>query len=254
MKPRRQKRSDSAVSEILGYIMIVGLIITSIAMVSFGATGVIADIQDREHMKNVEQTFSMVQGNINDVVEEGVPARGAELRLYEATVHTEDETYINVTLNGSDPGATRPLKPITYEADGGTITYENGAVFRGDSEGSAMLHEPRWVFDDDFIALRTIQTNGNDLVSGDATVLIRSDRDGRETQQTEGENINITIDSVHSDAWKRYFEEQEVSYESEPELIEDGGIDGLDRMNVEIDVNTGQTVIYTRDVIELEIS
>lgn len=249
----RQTPPNRGVSEVIGYVIVLGVVLMSMGMVLNVAPGTIQDTQAREHMENTRQTFEIVQENFDEMVEMEVPARATEIRLYNAHLHTNREAHVNVTIGGEVVVDER-TNAVVYEGEEGTVSYENGAIFTGSGGNeSAMLHEPEWSFGKVNI-IRSTLTKEQNSVSGDGTRIVtgRECGDGGGPYTADGEVVNVTIDSQHAQGWEGYFESLDLSYDRGPEVIEDGGEDGMDRFVTEIDAS-GQ-IVHIQDNICVEIS
>jgi hypothetical protein len=256
---------NKAVSEVIGFVLVLGIVFASIGIVYFNAIPALEVTENQEHTKNAERVFSVLQYNINDIAEKEVPERSTEMRMKGGTLTTVDGvTTINVTIeNGSsgveyntsdgDLGGPIGTNRISYETPAAKVAYENGAVFRtsDDGETAGMISEPNWRIEDEGpIIISQVAILGASTVSGDGVSGITSEafrKLGNFTQEDPSNEIEIRMDSTYAGAWERYFVRQD-------------GIDSSDvtrptgnKVNVEIDA-AGQKIVYSETEVSVEIS
>lgn len=250
-EPTRNHGSDDAVSEVIGYVIVLSIVLLSMGYVLNYSPTVIQDSQDFEHAQNTQQTFSIVQNNLDEVVRRDVPARATEIRLYNADLHTENDVWINVTLGDQTTSSTR-MSSLTYVTeDNARVVYENGAVIRRGGDNSGMLYEPSWTFNDDVYIINSVITRGDNRVSGDGTTLIEGTAQDVNTSTGFDTTVNVTIDSANAMAWESYFKRLDLSYNKGPDVIPNGGNDDLDRFVVEFDAD--QRIIHTEHIINTDV-
>lgn len=254
MTPRR----DEAISEVIGYIIMVTIVFIAIGLVFANFIPVADDAEVAEHAKNTERVFTVLQSNVYEIVENEVPSRGAEMRLKDGTLSTERETSrTNVTIyTGSDDiERFTGTRHVTYETDSGTISYENGAVFRRSGSGnSVMLSEPRWHIEEDGpIIMPIVSAGGSDTVSGDEVALIEVTKNQRVEQfrldsenATAADKVELEITSPNAEGWNRYFEELD-------EADVDSFDDDANEVVITIDDIDDRKLIYTETTIRMRI-
>lgn len=217
--------SDRAVSEILGFVLVFALVVSTVTLVTVTGFGGLNDVRHFEQANNAERAFDVVAENTADVLLRGAPSRATEVKLVDAQLVTGDEVTINVTASN---GAANPLianatysfKPIVYRGQGNSnIVYSGGAVFREDSSGGHVVRAPPYLLDSDRIQLPIpITRSRNDLSIGGSTVRLRTVAadearllDVFQTGTASNppyEDISINVTSPRYELWKDYFEGQ----------------------------------------------
>lgn len=207
--------TDKAVSEIIGFIIVFGIVVTSIGIVYSNAVPQLQDSREIENIQNSQRAFSVLQNNINDVAVRQAPSRSTQIRLQGSTIELRPagEGYINVTVepvSGSDFSINTTYRPIVYtNTNDLRIVYENGAVFRSVRDGgSGMSYKPNWRINEDEVVLPIINTKGNRVsAGGTSTILLRAENAGTETNVTESvDSINVTVKSPRADGWELYMQ------------------------------------------------
>jgi hypothetical protein len=248
---RKFLKSESAVSEVIGFIMIFSIVMLAISAIYAVGYPTIQSSKENAQFQNMEQSFMVLQSNINTVAFGQAPVRtlktslgGGSLTVY------PDAGWIDVsTTTGCICNVT--IGAIEYEKNGRSIAYEGGGVWEKYPAGSAIkVSEPKIFVHAD---------NGNRTVSvsiinisgemssvgggGAASVTVRSIPSTYSLNITSlslGDNVTITVTSYYADAWGRYFNDMGFS------------VSGTNPVTAEIsDVNT---LIVNEHVIEVEVS
>jgi hypothetical protein len=213
MTPDRSLAADDrGVSEVIGYVLVVSLVITTVGVVSVSGIGVLQDAREAEQIENAKRAFDLLADNMEDVYREGAPSRSTEIQLGSAQLVAQQTTTINVSwVNSTSDQVFRQFSTtsITYRGDGDQrLIYDAGAVFRlsrPDGPG-AVLREPPFVVTGEraVVTVPRLRTAGTTAVSG-STALIRASRASqtvytRTTQNNDRIWLNIT--SPHWRAWQ----------------------------------------------------
>lgn len=257
--------SNKAVSEVIGYIIVMGIVLTAIGLIYAEGPGMVQDAQEHEHLNNVHQTFVILQNNLDQIVQREVPSRGTELRMVDAELHTQDVALLNTTTTGGQCDDIELDSPepvyvesdsVTYEFGDNRMVYENGAVIRGQpGRPHVMMEEPAWRFDSDNEpqVIRTVETSGSAVLSGDGTILVRGDSDSRDFDVIDGGCVRISVASRAGHAWEGYFEKHsphDIEFDEDPDAHPD---DRATMVTAWFRVSD-EGLITTEDEIEMEIN
>lgn len=210
-------------SEVVGFILVFGLVIASVGTVYAFGVGELQDAREYERVNNAERAFEVFADNVGDVARRGAPSRGTELKLADSTLGY-GETTVNVTLDttpatpGSDVNDSTgnvSLSPVTLTlGDAGEVRYASGAVLRTDGDGPPrMVHEPDFVFDDDRVVVqlvRSVPAGTTTQVGGERIARIRTVRTSQSTLLTRAEPVTVRfdVDSPYASAWGDYLESE----------------------------------------------
>lgn len=199
-----------AVSDTVGYVLVFGLIVSTVAVVYVGGFGALADARDTQRFDNAERAFDVLDSNIEDSMVRGAPSRATELRLSDASLEFGPEVSFNVTTNKSGEWYQRTIRPVVYSAgNDGELVYANGAVFRQYDDGAVMFDEPR-ISDGDRTIIPYVDTyadSGNVSTHNTHRLLVRTDVQGRDVVRFEDVDAKLTVTSPRAEAWQRYLEE-----------------------------------------------
>lgn len=198
--------TDRAQSESLGFAVVFGIVMLMILIVSAAAYPGLRNVEHNQRVQNMEEGFTAFADNVDAVVSNEAPSRETRLRLAGGQLNLGDPVNITVSGEAFSP-ITYTVRPVVYQSnDGATVVYLNGAVIRGDDDGSVMLREPGMVLSEDHTVVTVIDIQSDDAgTGGEGTVELETSRTRSQLDvvNTTSQNVTITIDSPRADAWRR---------------------------------------------------
>lgn len=215
--PTRRAR---AVSEVLSYSLIFGLIVASIAIVTVGGLGSLQSAQTNEQVSNAERAFDVLHDNMADIHSQGAPSRATEISLGESQLFLDDNITMEVEL-ASGTVEDWTIRPVIFRVgDGRKLVYEAGAVMRVNRDGGIVLNPPPFTMirgsgaDSGQVHIPIVQTISADVQSlGSTTVLLKGQSVNRavETSDVSGgmDIAEIRLESPRYDVWGQYFDSRE---------------------------------------------
>lgn len=200
-------------SEPLGFLLIFGVVVLTIALVGVTGFAGLESVQDFQRTTNAEQGFVALADDVEDVTVAGAPGRTTEVRIAGGSLSlTTAETTITVDYaNGTTSTTTVETHPLVYDSGTGTtITYRSGAVIRRDGESAVLVRDPRFVVSGDRTVLSVInatQVHGG-KVGGTTAVGIRTRAAGTRLLAADApvDGVTLNVSSPNAAAWARYFE------------------------------------------------
>ncbi len=179
MNTKRVKHNESGVSEAIGYILILGIMITGIGLITLYGYPALLERQASTNVRNMERNMIALQTDINSLTYKSVPYK-------ETTMQVSGGALMVIPRPDPNPlGPTFPLIATTpefaitymywdttaippafvertiyfypgelrYEPDSqdAVVEYENGMVHKrywSDPIGSTTLSNPRWFIDE----------------------------------------------------------------------------------------------------------
>lgn len=207
------------VSEILGYILIFSMVISSVGILYISGVGSITEYRDIEQSNNADRAFVALATSIEDVHRGSAPQRAGEIRLGEGTLAVDDSTALAAKVaddNGVLWSKTIGENSLTYQYDKTTIRYETGAVIRSNSEWSTVSKEPPFQCSPDYaiVSSLSIQEQGDiSSISESGTVLVSTKRDtvdAKEFKPSESSDpytVTLSVSSDAPQAWNSYLTE-----------------------------------------------
>jgi hypothetical protein len=170
---------------------------------------------------------------------------------------------VNVTVvpdSGDPVSRNRTLSPVRYELENEVLLYENGGVISVSEENaegeenSVMASDPGWVIRDDAVAVHTVRTFGVGSVGSGQTATVKTESAGDAFTETipEGESGNVTVEvfsgnSPSQSAWSLYMER----LSSEGEVVD--VTDRPDSVEIQMDIDVGQTFVYVEKPVRVEV-
>ncbi len=176
MKSIHNKGNEHAVSETVGFIIIFGIILSGIGLVALYGYPTLLDAQQNANIRNMERNMISLQSDVKSLTYKGVPYKETTMQVSGGVLSIEDPDTVQYCftikdanntplIKYNDPNNNNSFPPgsIKYVSDSGeiSIALQNGAVVKHQSNGSVMLSEPRWFFDDatNTLVINLIQIN-----------------------------------------------------------------------------------------------
>ena len=217
-------RPDRAQSELVGFILIFGVVVLAIAIVGMAGFVGLDNAKDFQRTVNAEQAFTALADDVDDVAHAGAPSRSTEVRITRARLSLEEAETINVSDDTGEIDVTVETNPIVFDSGSGTtLTYHTGALVRDDDGAEVLFREPSFVLTEELVVLPLIDISqaGTGTVGGTTRADVRSRNGGTKTVATmePDEEVNLTVNVTTSnlDAWVRYFEDAGLEPEPDPE-------------------------------------
>jgi len=217
-------KSESAVSEVVGFIFVFSIVMLAISVIYAVGYPAIQSSKENTQFQNMEQSFMVLQSNINTVAFGHAPGRTLETSLGGGSITVNSSKGSIIVKEQGMPGIewyNGPLGAIEYEKEGRRIAYEGGGVWKRYPAGAALKVSGPRIFVQDtsdgnrtvFVSIINISSeNGISSVGGEGTasVTVRSKPSTHPlniTYLSLGDNVEIIVKSDYADAWERYFNE-----------------------------------------------
>jgi hypothetical protein len=206
---------ERAVSDIVGFIMVFGMIASVVAIVSLSGLAGLESARDAQQTDNAVRAMEVLSDNMGDIAERGAPSRATEISLEDASVSLGEETVVTVrdpNETATDPSfltnRTHKIRPIVYDDGDTELVYVMGAVFRDDPQGGRVVQSWSPVFDRERTLIPIVSTisatdTGQQIQS--STVLIRARANDRLVPVADDngtyDDVWINVTSPRSDLW-----------------------------------------------------
>ncbi len=218
------KSDDRAVSEVLGFVFVFSMIITSVGLLYVSGVGSLSDVRDVEQSKNAERAMTALATTFDDLQRNRAPAHAGEIRLVGGTIRVDRTTKFRVAVEQTSPSAVTVNRTfgqgaLVYTVNDRVVRYESGAVFSGRESGSVLLRRPAFDCTPDraiVSAIAVSRTGDTSSVSKQGSVLVVGRKTntellfplgGAEQDGTQATTVRIRASpSPNSAAWHRYFE------------------------------------------------
>ncbi|WP_135665907.1 vWA domain-containing protein [Halorhabdus rudnickae] len=217
--------TDRGVSELVGYVLLVGIVIAGALAIMVFATPLMNDSQDQQVDETSEFAMEEVDARLTSLAASGGSA-ATEFRLLENEQQTHNEPelvankgHINVTINkNSTCSVNTSLDSIRIETEtDDTLVYEAGGVWRQSSEGGVVaVTPPTLSIQNGHVDLSLTNLTGS--VSGGSTEALlnatTSNQDTRNAIQTlyqgnckRPDNVTVEIKSNLYEGWAEHLED-----------------------------------------------
>ncbi len=268
-------RSEKAVSEVIGMVMILSIMMLVIGAIMLVAVPMIESGKERARMDVAANSFLSLQNDIEEVVRGPIwvvdpknvtdatglgPSRMTEFELMDGTLTVlPNMTDINYYItNTTIFKITIPPSNISFNANEETIIFENGAVIRKYEGGlPLMLSNPLInIYDNGagliVVSIHAISINGTlSSTGGDgkgwAEIRLRNYNQTIEPEGSTGNSnrTSIIIYSKYPEAWKNFFDEKLTG----AKLTQPAGysISGMNPLVIQI--NGSQQTGSTKDIL-----
>jgi len=221
--------SQNAVSEVIGYMLLLGIIVTSVGLVSVLAIPIIEDAKEDAYLKNMEQGFTVLDSKVSLVALGKSPAQLVQMNCPKGDITVYDQNTSHITVTYTDFGNSyeiynESLGTIQYQLGENKIAYEGGGVFRKyPGEGDPVtITPPEFHYNGETLTLPIIKVEGNQSVGGTGVINIylksnntpnvlypNPDLDSNYTNPlTVGKTISVVIKSDYYMGWANYIEER----------------------------------------------
>ena len=236
MKPQFVERfNDKGVSEAIGFMLIFGMVIVGIGLVTLYGYPLLLQQQVGADEKIMEKNMIVLQNDVKSLAYKTVPFKETSLKIGGGSlaVYNSSDSQSSSTLK-IDNGVVASYLPdysigskftpgeLRYESVSAQtdISLQNGAVVmrpriaQGATQGSVMLAEPRWFFDDNTntMVINLIEFTSDTIMSkeGIGTVQMSLTGEPYYNETIVPVNGNITIiytpdpTQDYSVAWDNY--------------------------------------------------
>ncbi|TYL37692.1 hypothetical protein CV102_15250 [Natronococcus pandeyae] len=224
---------DRAVSEVLSFVLVFAIIMTSVAVLSMTGFQAMEDYQEGEQLRNGERAMEALADNFNDVMRyDGIDKRHGELSLREGTVTTGDEgTEVTIEVNDETikddedwfdrEDESFNLGEFAYHYDDETIAYEGGGLIRESTNGGVVYEEPWFDCRSDTAIISLVEVDADDrsIQSSDGVGFTLSVENRTTETKTPGDaDVTVSVENPEYDAWEN----------------DDWECDGVERIHVTI--------------------
>jgi len=183
--PHRTKDPDRGVSEVVGVVILIGLVVAGTALVVVSTTVVTDRAQQQNRVQVTQQAMMEFETRVRSAVEtDGAGTAEFDVsRASRGTTRVLSGDTLTVRLDGTSECATTvPMDRIRHELPGGeAFTYQAGGVWRDGPDGASMVSPPEVEYDGGALTISTVDVVGNGAGDGDFTVRHRPEESAAAT-------------------------------------------------------------------------
>ncbi|MDW7777088.1 MAG: hypothetical protein SCH39_12260 [Methanosarcinales archaeon] len=200
--------SQTAVSEAIGFILTLGVVILASGLVYANGLPILQQSMDTSHFMEMQESFSLLGQNINEVAYERAPVRNTELKIIGGAMSIRHDSLMQINVNGSIN--TFELGSVEYFLDHQITAYENGAVWTKYRNNDTVIVVKPHINYANVTTIPVIELLGTHTKAGEGSARIRAQRSDSSTIyfiNATGHNSTITVQSTFYKGWERYFED-----------------------------------------------
>jgi Mg-chelatase subunit ChlD len=220
-------------SEVLGVVLLFGLVLTAAMFVFISGSATITDIQDKTELTSAERNLETVNTELRSVSETRGNAT-ADLQFGSADpndVRTVNGTEIRIVAtyeDGSTNTETVDLDAVVYShGDDTKIVSQSGGVWRLSQTGITTVSSPSLEYEDGELDFDIIDTSGPaDAVDGRIRARRNAPNSTDRTEELYSEllrndkrrlprTIRFEVSGPYEDAWQQYFQSE---YGDDPQV------------------------------------
>jgi hypothetical protein len=147
--------NEEAVSEVIGFIYIFGIVILSMSIIFVMGYPMLQSSMDESIFESSEQSFIVLQSNMKMVGFDQVPVKSMKIQLNGATMSVSHNSNFTIYVDevGDGDGVDGTLYnasssgEIEYQKNDKFMTFENGGVWKRYPDGNLMVSTPRIFID-----------------------------------------------------------------------------------------------------------
>jgi hypothetical protein len=220
---RMFEKYESGVSETIGFIIILSIVITGIGIITLYGYPILLEEQQNANIRNMEKNLIVLQNDLKLLTYKSVPYRETSMQISGGTLEVipPGQSRFEITNESS---FSRTFNPgyIQYYSDNNNVIIglQNGAVVENwFNSGSTMISEPRWYIDTDLSGNRTVVISIINLVA-DSSISTSSGVGTVQMTVTPSELESIPASTVfvryydqdagYRGAWANYFQNTQV--------------------------------------------
>ena len=216
-----QAGSDRAVSDLVGYVLMVGVILVGVGLTAGLGVDHLERAQLTQNSNSVEQAMELLEDDLEELQQSRSTVRTTTMSLNRGQVRiAAGSAPSSVAVNVTGTGATNEtlevdMGAIAYELEDSVVAYESGGVYLDTFQGNALVRaEPSFVCDGERAIVSVVTLQGPaaggsygganaDIVArtNESRVLFPRNRSGVDSV-AESTGVNVTVDSAYEGAWR----------------------------------------------------
>jgi hypothetical protein len=217
-------KSNDAVSETIGYIYILGIVIISVSVMMVVSYPILSNLKDAVFMEASLESLSMLDGRISMVAFGTTPSQPSRFNLNGGKITAQNNTGNRLVIADTGSGIifNDSLGLVEYEVGDQKIGYENGGLFRKYAEGdTVMISPPEFYYTEGTLTFPILKINSSASMGGKGIITINTVSKGRPvirypnitsnanyTNPITNKHITIRLQSEYYKVWAKYIEER----------------------------------------------
>lgn len=213
---------EKSQSEVLGFILIIGIMMASIAILVAVGSHAMSDTEEHLTDQRAEKALTQFDSKAALVALDEADTQRVAFPIDEGERFriAEDAGELRVTItNRTDDSAEEvmsvELGALIYEQNGEKLAYQGGGVWRPEAQGELMVSPPEFHYRDGTLTLPAITVTGDEQLG--ETAQVRHDYVERHfpnasvanrTNPLTNHQVDVTVQSEYYRGWGEYFTER----------------------------------------------
>ena len=206
--------SETGLTEVLDFTITLGVMLLAVTIIGVAGYPMLEHMQEMKHLENIEQSFSVLNPNMNKVVYGKAPSQSIELKMYGGKVAVTGDSYIIISMqacNGSSSSVETvsvesSLRIIENEFEDTTIAYENTGSWVKYPRGNAVaISKPAFIHKQNTLLIPVVPITGSKGISGSGLVRVIAESGQISVERIENvSQVNITMQSDYYTGWQNF--------------------------------------------------
>ncbi len=197
---RRLIESEIAVSEAVGFIQTLAIVIISTTIVYYAGMPILEKAEKNAHFNEMEKGFIFLSGNIEKIGFDRAPIRNTELKIMGGAITVARNSMITI---GGEPYA---MGSVEYRYQDKVIAYENGGIWIKYPGGEVVTAlRPRFSTGN-LTTIPVLELLGDYYIAGEGGIRINSKISTSDLNPIPGVNgsIWVNVTSSYYRGWEEY--------------------------------------------------
>ncbi len=214
MKSIKLLYSEDAVSEVVDFVTILGLLVLSIGIIGVAGYPIIKNAQEANHIENTKQSFIVLANNVNKVVIGQAPSQSVELKMYGGSLSVTGSSSINITANSINITTgnierivlvDRQMRSIESTVGDTYVAYEGTGVWAKYPNGNTILvSKPLITNQSNVLVIPIVTIGGSSSAGGSGMSRVTVKGVPGVVFYKNVSDIIVTINSTYYAGWKNY--------------------------------------------------
>lgn len=211
------RSSEEALTEILDFTITLGIMLLALGVIGVAGYPMLENMQERGHLENIEQSFSVLKPNMNKVVYGKAPSQSVELKMFGGQIAVTGDSYIIVSMKTWNESSSsletvsveNSLRMIENKFEDTSISYENTGAWAKYTQGNAIsISKPDLSYDQNILFVPIVSITGTEGISGSGLIRVISESGQLSVERIENvSQVNITMRSDYYTGWERFLNE-----------------------------------------------
>ncbi len=199
--------SEDAVSEVIDFVTVLGILVLSIGIIGVAGYPLLKNAQEATQIENTKQSFIVLAENMNKVVLGQTPSQSVELKMYGGMLSVTGNSTINITAKNSTQNITlvytTDMRSIESTVGNTVVAYEGTGVWAKYPNGNTLLvSKPLITNQSTVLVIPVVTILGTSSTGGSGISRVMASGSPGVTLHRNVHNITIKITGDYTKSWK----------------------------------------------------